>query len=262
MTRCIWHLNALVVFLVGLPAIAVAQQADDRRGYVAVSGGLQLLSSEFSDAATFAGPSPVYSQTVSSAATGDPSSFSGAYRIESGTVIDVSGGVRLWRSLGVGGSLTVYRQDADLNVSARLPHPFFLGAVRTIAGNLPLYHDERAVHLHALVSVPVNPAFTVTVFGGPTLFSLRQDLVTDLRFAHSYPYDDATFADAVTGAQSQSNLGFNVGADIAYYFTDTIGVGWLARFSSGTVDLRAAGDRPVQVTVGGFHATGGLRLRF
>ena len=168
MTRSIRWWNALAVLLLALPSIAAAQQGDGHRGYVAVNGGLQVVPGEFTDAATFGGSSPVYTEMVSSAATGDPFSFNGAYRVESGPVVDVSGGARLWRNLGVGVSVSLYRRDVDASVSARLPHPFFLGSVRTIAGNMPVYHDERAVHLHALVTVPVNPAFTVTV-GSVTL---------------------------------------------------------------------------------------------
>ena len=250
------------LLLLALPSAAAAQQVDSDRVYIAVSGGLQALPSEFADAATFAGPSPVYTEMVSGAATGEASSFNGAYSIESGPVIDVSGGARLWRNLGFGVSVSLYRKDADASVSASLPHPFFLGNARAIAGSMPLYHEEQAVHLHALVTVPVNSAFTVTVFGGPTVFTLWQDLVTDVRFTHSYPYDDAAFAGIVTQEQSRSTIGFNAGVDVAYYFMDAVGVGWLTRFSAGTIDLSSAGGRPVNVPAGGFHAAGGLRLRF
>lgn len=248
--------------LLTLPPVAVAQQVDSSRGYVAVNGGLQVLPSEFTDRASFAGPRPVYTEMVSGAATGEASGFNGAYSIESGPVVDFSGGARLWRNLGFGVSVSLYRKDADASVTANLPHPFFLGSARTISGNSLLYHEERAIHLHALVAVPVNPAFTVTVFGGPTVFTVWQDLVTDVRFTHSYPYDDAAFAGVVTQEQSQSTVGFHAGVDVAYYFTGAVGVGWLTRFSTATIDLPSAGDRPVSVTTGGFHAAGGLRLRF
>ena len=263
MRRPLARCKVFVLLALGLPSVAVAQQMNSHRGYVAVNGGTQVLSGEFTDAATFAGPSPVYTKVVSGAATGEASSFNGAYRVESGPVVDVSGGARVWRNLGVGVSVSLYRKAADASVSARLPHPFFLGsAPRTIAGSMPLYHEERAVHLHALVAVPINPAFTVTVFGGPTVFTLWHDLVTDVRFTHSYPYDDAAFAGIVTREQSRSTVGFNAGVDVAYYFTDTVGVGWLTRFSAGTIDLPSAGDQSVEVPGGGFHAAGGLRLRF
>lgn len=129
-------------------------------------------------------------------------------------------------------------------------------------GASSLDHEERATHLYGFAEVPVSPAVTVTVFGGPTVFTLRQDLVTDIRFTHSYPYDEAAFAGVATREHLQSKIGFNVGADVAYYFTETIGVGWLTRFSRASVALSSVGDRDVSVPVGGLHAAGGLRLRF
>ena len=262
MTRPIgrWSLAGLLVL--ALPSVAAAQTMVGHRGHVAVNAGRLALPGEFTDAATFAGPAPVYTEMVSGAATGDPSGFDGIYRLESGAVFDAGGGVRLWGNLGVGVSVSLYNRDADASVSATLPHPFFVGTARTIDGGMPLSHEERAVHLHALVTVPVTSAFTVTVFGGPTLFTVTQDLVTDVRFTHSYPFDDAAFAGVVTREQSGSKIGFNVGADVAYYFTDTVGVGWLSRYSAGTVDLPSVGDRPAEVAAGGLHAAGGLRLRF
>ena len=262
MRRLLGRCGVFALLALALPSIAEAQQMDGHRVYVAVNGGKQVPAGDFADAATYAGPGPIYTETVSGAATGESSSFNGAYHIESGTVVDVSGGARLWRNLGVGVSVSLYRRDTDASVSASLPHPFFPGNSRAVAGGMPLYHEQRAVHLHALVAVPLNPAFTVTVFGGPTFFTLWQDLVTDVRFTHSYPYDDAAFAGIVTQEQSRSKVGFNAGVDVAYYFTDAVGVGWLTRFSAGTIELPSVGERSVDVSAGGFHAVGGLRLRF
>ena len=259
-----WQVFGLMVFVL-MPSVAAAQQMDGHRGYVAVNGGLQALATDFTDAATFSGPGSVYAEMTSGAATSEPSGFDAAYRIESGPRVEISGGVRLWRNVGVGATVSRHtgRGDASVaEVSGRLPHPFFLGSPRAIAASIPLDHDERALHLHALVTVPVNSAFAVTVFGGPTIFTAWQDVVTDVGFSHSYPYDDAAFGEAVIEEQSQSKVGFHVGADLAYYFTDTVGVGWLARFSAATIDLPSAGDRAVAVPAGGFHVAGGLRLRF
>lgn len=255
-----WSIVGLLA--VAVPAGAAAQSLDTHRVYIAVNGGLQPTATDFSEAATFAGPSPVYTEVVSGAATGEPSSFSGTYSVDSGAVFDISGGVRLWRNLGAGVSLSGYRSDTDANIAARLPHPFFLSSARTVAGSSPLSHEQQAMHIHALVTHPVNPALTVTVFGGPTVFTVWQDLVTDVRFTHSYPYDDAVFAGIVSREESQSAVGFNVGADVSYYFNETIGVGWLTRFSRATIDLPSVGDRNVEVPAGGLHAVGGLRLRF
>ena len=259
MTR--WTMFAL--FALALSPGAAAQSPDGHRAFIVVNGGVQPTVTEFDDAATFAGPSLVYTDLVSGAATREPSSFDGAYRVDSGSVIDIGGGARLWRWLGAGAAVSLSRRDAVTDIAARLPHPFFLENQRTVtASDLPLARDELAVHLRALVVLPVRSALTVTIFGGPTLFKLTQGLVTDVRFEHAYPYDSAAFEVPVTQQQSGSKVGFNVGADIAYYFTETLGAGWLTSFSRATVELPSVGGDLVGVPAGGVHAVGGLRLRF
>ena len=91
---------------------------------------------------------------------------------------------------------------------------------------------------------------------------MEQGLVTDVRFTHAYPYDRAEFSDAITASQSNSKIGFNVGADIAYYFSDRVGIGWLTRYSEATVGLPSVDGGTVSVQAGGLHTVGGLRVRF
>ena len=98
-----------------------------------------------------------------------------------------------------------------------------------------------------------------TLFGGPTFFSVSQAFVTGIDFDQAYPYDTATLTAAMTRTQDGSTIGFNVGADIAVYFSRWVGVGGLIRFSRSEVDL---GDGPTTIAVGGLHTAAGLRLRF
>ncbi len=140
-----------------------------------------------------------------------------------------------------------------------MPHPLHFGRNREISGTVPLTREETAVHLQVLAVMSAGPSVTVTTFGGPTFFSLKQGLVNDVRFAHSYPYDDATYADAVAGVQSASEIGFNVGVDFAYYFTSNVGVGWLTRYSKATIrGFSSAGGDLMTVEAGGMHTAGGI----
>ena len=110
--------------------------------------------------------------------------------------------------------------------------------------------------------MPVNEAFEIAVFGGPTFFDIKQDLVTDVLFTNTYPYDTATYTGTTTGRQSESTVGFNAGADVTFYFSSHVGVGVLARFSRATIDLPSQDGGTVAVDTGGFQTGGGLRLRF
>ena len=118
------------------------------------------------------------------------------------------------------------------------------------------------MHVQASWTVTVNEAIEVAVFGGPTFFSITQDLVTDVQFTQTYPFDTATYTGATTDRQSESKVGFNVGADVSFFFSGHVGVGWLARFSRATIDVPTQDGGAVAVESGGFQTGGGLRLRF
>ena len=263
--------------LVVLASPGLAQPPDDARGrgpmarplawtglVVLTANGGGALTQAFSDTVVFpAGVTGTYDPARLSTATADEAArFTSAYRFETGTVFDLSGGVRLWRNLGVGAGVSLVRQAATADVEATAPHPFFYARDRQLSGTrTPLAREERAVHVQALWVLPVGAGFTVTVFGGPTAITVTQTLVTDVRLTQSYPFDTAVFAGATTEAASASAVGAHVGGDLAYYFSRAVGVGWLTRYSRATVDLGGP-NGPVRLQVGGLSTTAGLRVRF
>ena len=57
-------------------------------------------------------------------------------------------------------------------------------------------------------------------------------------------------------------MGYNAGVDMTWRFSKNVGVGLLLRYSNGKKAFTPAGAQPVDVTVGGLHAGGGLRVLF
>ncbi len=57
-------------------------------------------------------------------------------------------------------------------------------------------------------------------------------------------------------------MGYNAGVDMTWRFADNFGVGLLVRYSNGKKEFTPTGAQPVEVTVGGLHAGGGLRVLF
>ena len=225
-----------------------AQQA--ARGFVTLNGGYQATSTDFTD-------NIVFTKFV------EEGDLDADYGLGGGPLLDMGGGVRLWRNLAVGVAVSAFGKDDDAGVTARVPHPFFFDRDRQISGSQAgMRREETAVHVQAIWIVPVNGALEVSVFGGPTFFDITQDLVTGVLFTQAYPFDTATFTGTTTGRQSASKVGFNVGADVSVYFFGHIGVGWLARFSRATIDLPSQDGGTVAVETGGFQTGGGLRLRF
>lgn len=256
----------LVVWLAAAGATlagAAPTHAQDARVFVTVNGGLQTLTSSFSENIAFPETGGVYREVLSGAAAHEESRFESDYRFENAPLYDVSGGVRVapYFALGIGMSRFMIEETAS--VSAQVPHPIFFDRDRSISGaSPPLTREETAIHLQALVVLPVTRAFTVTGFGGPTFFEVKQQLVTDVNFTHAYPYDTAEFSSAVTSQESSDASGFNVGVDVAFYFTGNVGVGWLTRYNRAMVEVPSATGETLDIEAGGLHTAVGLRLRF
>ena len=238
--------------VLGSAGTAAGQQAvrGESRGFIMTSGVYQATSKDFSDRIVFA-------------EFAEEGSLDAGYELATGPLFDIGGTVRVWRNLGVGAAVSVFTRDDAASVTARIPHPFFFNRNREINGSKEgLKREERAVHVQAVWLVPANGSFQVMLFGGPTFFKVEQDLVTNVLFSHEYPYDSARFTGTVVVSRTESKVGFNVGADLGFYFSKNAGVGWLIRFSRASVDLPSENGGSVAVESGGLHAGGGLRLRF
>ena len=261
----VWLAAAGAALAGAAPAGAQAPAAD-ARVFVTVNGGLQTLTGGFSENVAFPATAGEYGTVLSSAAAGEQARFESDYRFGNAPLLDVSGGMRVAPRIALGVGVSRFRTRERAGVSAWAPHPFFFGRDRSFSGDSPLLtRRETAVHLQALVVAPVGGSFTVTAFGGPTFFTaVEQQLVTDVNFAHEYPYDSASFLGVVTdrGAESTDTaFGFHVGADVVYWFTGNLGVGWLTRYSRATARVPSGGGE-IDVRAGGLHAAGGLRVRF
>ena len=229
-----------------------AAQASDARGFLMINAGTQTASAEFSDTITFS--HPLFGPELGS--------FDTRYRGGGDTLVDLSGGVRIWGRFAVGAGVSQVSHEDEAGITGRLPHPFVFDRLRQIRGTeAGLARQETAVHVQALWVMPADWA-VISLFGGPTFFSVTQDLVTDVMFDQTYPYTEATFAGARRRAQSASTTGGHVGADIAVYFSDRVGIGGTVRISRGSVDVDASDGGTVAIDVGGVQMSGGLRLRF
>ena len=180
---------------------------------------------------------------------------------ETGSVpgFDAGGGVRVWRNLAVGVDVS-YLSKADSGaINAQIPHPFFFNRLRAVAGDASgLAHEETAVHLQALWMVPLRDRWQLAIAGGPSWFSVGQDLVSDVTVTQTYPYDTATFASATITHRSGSRIGFNAGADVTYLLRRHVGLGFGVTYSRASIPL----DDTLTVEAGGARVGGGLRFRF
>ena len=220
------------------------------RMFVAFDGGYQATSSEFQDGGTFA-------------ANAEQARFDTDYEVTRGPVLDVTAGAFVTRRMAVAVSASRFVQSTPATLSGSVPHPFYFDRARNLAADLgQLQREELGIHLQARGIVASDRRAEVGVFGGPSVFRVRQDLVTGFGYGEAYPYDEVTFRSAEMTNASAMRLGFNVGTDVTMFLTRQIGIGAAVQFARGSVNLPSASGDEQQVTVGGLRAGGGLRVRF
>jgi hypothetical protein len=173
--------------------------------------------------------------------------------------------------------------DGESTLRVSMPHPLFSN--RPASGTLDadgLRREVLAVHAYCLESVSTG-ALQVVVFGGPSHFSIRQDLVFGSSIVEKLdPALNYTIqlSHPIRATVRTSAWGYNAGADLAFFFTRHLGVGALVRFvhASIEVDLTepsktavtdaggtflAGGNRvSSRLDIGGLQCGGGLRVRF
>jgi hypothetical protein len=219
-------------------------------GYVDVNLGLQATSTAFditTHPLTFVEPATV--QTT--------------YSVKGAREFDVGGGVRVTHRLAVGGSFSKFEKGGNVTVDAQVPHPFFFDRARKVSGTADnLSRLETGFHGKVVFIAPVGAGWELLVSGGPSFFQVEQDLVEDIKIKETYPYDTATFDNAVARRHSSSALGFNVGADLTRLLTPHMGVGAAVVISRAKLHFDTFSDPTREFDVGGTRVGGGLRFRF
>ena len=219
-------------------------------GFLAAGGGYQLTSNNVHDAKTF----------IENA---EQARLSTDYTVQKGPAFDVNGGGIVASHLALGAGVTRFSRSTPSTLSGSSPHPFFFSQPRAFSGSVDsLMREELAVHVLVGGVFPAGDRVQVMVSGGPSFFQVKQDVVTGYTLNEAYPYDQATFKNAVTTSAKDSKIGFNAGGDVAVFFSRQVGVGLSAKFAQAKVDLPSASGSTTEVKVGGFQTGGGLRVRF
>jgi opacity protein-like surface antigen len=247
-SRLVTGIAAAAFALMAIPTWA--QTGEPFRGFVSVNGGYQASSTDFRD-------SVVVTEFV------EQGSVDSSYTVKSGPQLDISGGARVWRSLGIGVGVTRFSKSGAASVAGKIPHPFFFNQARSVEGEAAgLTHEELAVHILAMAIVPGGERLSLAVFAGPSFFNVKQAIVQRLQYSQQYPYDTATFSGVETDTPSESTIGFNAGADVGYFFSRNVGIGGVIRFTHASVDFTSIDGQTLSVDAGGVQAGAGLRLRF
>ncbi len=241
------------------PAPSGARPADSnalQHGYVSVNGGYQATSNTFTGSWSV----PYYLENESVTAN---------YTMKPAVLFDAGGGVRVWRNLVAGVAVSWYHRSDPAAVTATVPYPLLYSASRSFSQNVSgPERTELAVHPHVMWVIPASSRIQVGVFGGPSVYSVKQTEVSGLTFAEAYPYTTLTLASATTRSQTTSRIGFNAGFDVTVLLHRQIGVGMLLRYTGMTAETPPPTTSPGRNFAlafgqgGGLQVGAGVRLRF
>ena len=77
-----------------------------------------------------------------------------------------------------------------------------------------------------------------------------------------YPYDSVAIAGVITAERTGTVFGYHAGADVSYFFNQSVGVGGGARYSRATIKFSEDAGATTDGVAGGIEAAAGLRFRF
>jgi hypothetical protein len=219
-----------------------------RAGFVSLNGGRRTTTAGFSDAYTYE-------------AYAEQASVGVAYPVNSAAALDMALGIRVFRNLTFGAAVSRYDYAGTAAISGSIPHPFYFDRLRPVEGSEGATRSETAFHLQGMWTFPIGRKVLLAVGGGPTRFSARQDMVTKVDIAETYPYDTAPLGTVFSARQYRTTWGFNVAADLMYMLKPRLGVGGLVRFSKGSTQVDGLNNLPVSLKLGGAQLLGGIRFR-
>ncbi|HXD17941.1 MAG TPA: hypothetical protein VN654_13055 [Vicinamibacterales bacterium] len=248
------HQNFVTTALVLLFAAATSASAQSLtpavKGYVSINGGYQVTTNSFGHADSFE-------------ANAEQGRYQSDYTVKAGPSFDIAAGAIGWRHLGFGIGVSRFSRSTPLHLAGDVPHPFFFDRGREVSGDVGgLQRQEVAVHTQVRAMAPVGDRLQVMAFGGYSYFQLTQDVITEVTYTDEYPYDSASLKGATTTAKAGSKIGVNGGADVAFFLTRRLGLGFGAQYAGATIVLPMGSGAGTRVKVGGVQAGGGLRLRF
>jgi hypothetical protein len=221
------------------------------RGYLSVNGFYETGVSGFTQTQSW----PSFAETAT---------VNVEFPAKSAAGFDIGGGYRVWRNMAAGLAVTAVNRTTTTSVTGSLPSPIYLNRPVTLTGGFDAKNSQVGIHLQVAWVIPVSPKMNLTLFGGPSIFMVKQTIVQPqgISLSSGYPFDSGAISTANTTDASKTAIGFGAGADVAYFFTRTVGVGGFLRYARAAVSFPVTGQPSVDTDAGGLQVGAGLRVRF
>jgi len=179
---------------------------------------------------------------------------------------DVAFGLRVWQNMTVGVGFSQSKRTADASIGGTVPSPIFFNRPRTIsASETGLERTEQGTHVNLGWVLPFSNKLDVMVYGGPSLFRVSQDVISDITLGEQGGAFTSVVAQGTVKERKKSVTGYNVGADATYILWSNdnirIGAGGFVRFAKASTKLLMLASEQ-STDIGGVQYGFGARVRF
>jgi len=183
------------------------------------------------------------------------------YNLKKGNSISFAFGYMLSDSLGIELGADISSRDIGGTYYASIPHPLQFETYRYADGTVSYKVSENSIFLNLVYSLRFSK-FGLDVFAGAAYILSTANIITEMGFTESYPYDSISLT--INSAEvSKSVFGFNGGANILFYFRENFAIYVGVHYIGGTADFETGTDTPgPQLNLGGIKAGAGLKIFF
>jgi hypothetical protein len=229
---------------------AAAQSRPDVEHLASINLGLQFINDAFMNRITFR----QHDET---------GFFDAHYHVTKHYSMDAEIATRIWKALGFGIAVSHVGEPTRAVLDAQVPNPYFFNFPRTTEGVAKsLKRREFGLHLQGQYWRAFGESFLLRVTWGPSIFAVRQDLVSQIVTRESsVDFGRVSLVNHRTRTFTVGSFGVNVGFDGILFVTERIGLGFNMRHSNGKATVDVA-DQPTLLELGGVQAAGGLRFAF
>jgi opacity protein-like surface antigen len=238
-------LTVLTLSILASPAFA----ADDSyRVKLLLGGGYQLGTSSFTQAASF--------DQFQEKAT-----ITTAYTADKAPGLDAGVQFNAFKNVGFSAAVTLYNRDLSGTYNASFPNPLFFDKPRVATGTVSGKQKETAGHLNVVV-FGKSGKIDLSAWAGVSFFKVDADLLQNVLYSQSYPYDSVTVTSTPNTTVSDSPIGFNIGGSADWRFSKNVGLGIQGRYAHAKAKLAVPNATAVDVDAGGFQVGAGIRFYF
>jgi len=191
----------------------------------------------------------------------EDASFSGNYNIAKGNSFDFGFGFKFSNTIGIEAGVDIASRDLSADYAATIPHPLLFNTGRDAENNSSYTLQENAIYLNLVLFIPFSK-FSFDISGGPAYFLTTAELINEIEFSDSYPYE--TVSISANSTKIKKNIfGFNAGATLNFYIIKNLGLFLSSRYLSGSSDFKPNDDIPgLNLSLGGLKAAVGLKILF